>query len=935
MMKIMQAIVGDINNMTDDELAHYGMPRRSGRYPWGSGEDPYQHSMDFLGRYEEYKKNGLNEKEIANAFKVSIDELRTQKSICVNERNAYRIKTAQRLAEKESLGPTEIGKKLGVSESTVRGWLKRDVEKVTAARKTADALKKIIDEKGMVDVGRGVERELNISESKLKAALKLLEQDGYPVYGGRFDQVTNKGKKTTMMVACPPGTEHKEIFDLKNVHSLKEYITRDGGETLEKKFHYPESLDSKRLSIRYKEEGGLEKDGVIELRRGVDDLSLGNSKYSQVRIMVDGTHYLKGMAVYADDLPDGVDVRFNTNKTKGTPLTDVLKKIKDDPENPFGANIKPTEKGGQYWYEDKKTGEKKLGLINKTREEGDWSDWKDKVPSQFLSKQPIKLAQRQIDLALQEKQAEYDSIMQLTNPTVKRNLLNSFANDCDSASVHLSAAALPGQKYYVILPVNSLKDNEVFAPKYPDGTKLALIRYPHAGTFELPICTVNNKNADARKMIGLDAVDAIGITSNVAGRLSGADFDGDTVMCIPTHGRNGVQIKSTDPLSELVDYEPKDLYSAASKKEDSNGVTHYYNAEGKEYRIMKNTGNEMGRISNLITDMTIKGAEPEEMARAVKHSMVVIDAEKHHLDYKRSEIDNNIKELRSKYQEGGASTLLSRSKGQVSVVKRQGEARVNLKDKPWYDPTRPEGALIYKTADDAEYTYTKTYKDGTTKTITKVRKQQSTNMEETDDARTLISTYDTPMENLYANYANTLKDMANKARVSAASTGRIVYDRGAAKEYKAQVDSLKNKLNDALLNAPREREAQRLANIKIEAIKQDNPDIKNDKLKTSAQRALTSYRSQIGAARREIEITDKEWEAIQKGAVSDTTLDKILKRADMDKIRERATPRTKNTISDSKIARIEAMRSNYSIAEIAKALGISASTVSNYLKGVK
>lgn len=934
-MKIMRAIVGDINNMTDDELAHYGMPRRSGRYPWGSGEDPYQHSIDFLGRYEEYKKNGLSEKEIANAFKVSIDELRTQKSICVNERNAYRIKTAQRLAEKESLGPTEIGKRMGVSESTVRGWLKKDDTKVTAARKTADALKKIIDEKGMIDVGRGVERELNISESKMKAAIKLLEQDGYPVYGGRFDQVTNKGKKTTMMVACPPGTEHKDIFDLKNVHSLKEYISRDGGETLEQKFHYPGSLDSKRLSIRYKEEGGFEKDGVIELRRGVDDLSLGNSKYSQVRIMVDGTHYLKGMAVYADDLPDGVDVRFNTNKTKGTPLTDVLKKIKDDPENPFGANIKPTEKGGQYWYEDKKTGEKKLGLINKTREEGDWSDWKDKVPSQFLSKQPIKLAQRQIDLALQEKQAEYDSIMQLTNPTVKRNLLNSFANDCDSASVHLAAAALPGQKYYVILPVNSLKDNEVFAPKYPDGSKLALIRYPHAGTFEIPICTVNNKNANARKMIGLDAVDAIGVTSNVAGRLSGADFDGDTVMCIPTHGRNGIQIKSTDPLLGLANYEPKDLYSAASKKEDSNGVTHYYNADGKEYRIMRNTGNEMGRISNLISDMTIKGAQPDELARAVRHSMVVIDAEKHHLDYKRSEIDNNIKELRDKYQEGGASTLLSRAKGQVSVVKRQGEARVNLKGKPWYDPSRPEGALIYKTADDAEYTYTKAYKNGSTKTITKVRKQQSTNMEETDDARTLISTYDTAMENLYADYANTLKGMANKARVSAATTGRIVYDRGAAKEYKTQVDSLKAKLNDSLLNAPREREAQRLANIKIEAIKQDNPDIKNDKLKTAAQRALTSYRSQIGAARREIEITDKEWEAIQKGAVSDTTLDKILKRADMDKVRERATPRTKNTISDSKIARIEAMRSNYSIAEIAKALGISASTVSNYLKGVK
>ena len=64
---------------------------------------------------------------------------------------------------------------------------------------------------------------------------------------------------------------------------------------------------------------GIEKDGVIELRRGVEDLDLNGNRYAQVRILVDGTHYLKGMAVYSDDMPDGVDVVFNTNKKKGTP----------------------------------------------------------------------------------------------------------------------------------------------------------------------------------------------------------------------------------------------------------------------------------------------------------------------------------------------------------------------------------------------------------------------------------------------------------------------------------------------------------------------------------------------------------------------------------------------------------------------------------------
>lgn len=102
---------------------------------------------------------------------------------------------------------------------------------------------------------------------------------------------------------------------------------------------------------------------LIELRRGCQDLSLGDSKYAQVRIMVDGKKYLKGMAVYSDDMPDGVDVIFNTNKTKDVPKMEVLKDIKSDPDNPFGSLIKDADQGGQYWYKDAKTGEEKLGLI--------------------------------------------------------------------------------------------------------------------------------------------------------------------------------------------------------------------------------------------------------------------------------------------------------------------------------------------------------------------------------------------------------------------------------------------------------------------------------------------------------------------------------------------------------------------------------------------
>lgn len=300
---------------------------------------------------------------------------------------------------------------------------------------------------------------------------------------------------------------------------MKDYVSHDDGETFDPKFVYPKSMDSKRLQIRYSEDGGELKDGVVEIRRGVDDLSLGESHYAQVRILVDGSHYIKGMAVYSDDLPDGVDVVFNTNKKKGTPKMDVLKPIKDDPDNPFGSLIKegvndpdnPTSvKGGQSYYYDK-NGKKQLSLINKRAEEGDWGEWADKLPSQFLSKQSRTLIKKQLNLAAADKQSEFDEICSLTNPTVKKALLKSFADDCDAAAVHLQAAALPRQKYQVILPLTSIKDNEVYAPNYKNGETVALVRYPHGGTFEIPVLTVNNKQAEGRRVLGNTPADAIGI----------------------------------------------------------------------------------------------------------------------------------------------------------------------------------------------------------------------------------------------------------------------------------------------------------------------------------------------------------------------------------------------------------------------------------------
>ena len=912
-----------------DELLHYGMPRRSGRYPWGSGKDPYQHSGDFLSRVEELTKKGMSEKDIADSMGLTTSQLRIQKSLAKDERRTIEVDTAKGLREK-GYSLNEIAKMMGYkNDSSVRSLLNEQSEsRMKEAMNTAKFLKKQVDEKGMIDVGVGVERELGISKEKLKTALYILEMEGYNTFGGGVPQVNNPGKQTNIKVLCPPDTPFKTItdkngnekkvssaiYDYDKVHSITEYTSHDSGKTFET-FKYPSSMDSKRLAIRYAEDGGIQKDGLVEIRRGVADLDLGGSHYAQVRIMVDGTHYIKGMAVYSDDLPPGVDVMFNTNKTKDKSKLEVLKPIKNDPDNPFGSLIKA---GGQSYYTDK-NGERKLSLINKRAEEGDWGDWADKLPAQFLSKQSKQLAQRQLQLAAADKKAEFDEIMGLTNPTVKKALLKSFSDDCDSAAVHLHAAALPRQKYQVILPVPTLRDNEIYAPNYNDGEKVALIRYPHGGIFEIPILTVNNKHKDSIKMIGPNAKDAVCINSSVAERLSGADFDGDTVQVIPTNSK--VKINTKPPLKALEGFDPKMEYP------ERPGMK--YMKTGKK----DNTQNEMGKISNLITDMTLLGASDDELARAVRHSMVVIDAAKHKLDYKKSEADNNIKALKKKYQghidpetgrySEGTGTIVSRAKGQQSVLKRQGS--------PIIDPET--GKQSWKVADDVTYEkkmINKRTGKEYTKTITKT--QKSTKMMETDDAYTLVSDSRNPIELVYADYANQMKALANQARKEMVTTPDIPYNPEAKARYQKEAASLQAKVNVALKNAPRERQAQTMANAILQAKIKDNPDMTKKEKKKAGQQALDKMRMKVGAKKEPVKITEKEWEAIQAGAISPSKLKTIINNADLDTLRQMAMPRSTKQLSQSKINHIATLKaSGYTNAQIAQKLGVSTSTVSKYL----
>lgn len=931
-----------------EEIKHYGTPRHSGRYPWGSGDDPQQRNRSFLGQVEELSKKGMSEVDIAKGLGMTTSQLRAKKSIAKAEQRKEDVAQALKLKDK-GYSNVAIGEKMGLNESSVRALLDPVLhERSNITSTTANMLRESVQNKGYIDVGVGVERYMGISRTKLKTAIAQLEEEGYMVSWVPVRQVGTGKNTTTLVLSKPSKQDAVEVIKLRNmgmtnkeiakkiklsetavtslvkesfseVFSNKDNIkmitdySEDGGRSF-LGLEPVKSVDSKRVHIRYAEDGGKDKDGVIELRRGVDDISLGKSRYAQVRIGVDGTHYLKGMAIYSDDMPKGVDIIYNTNKHKDVPKEKVFKSMerdKDgniDQDNPFGASVR------QKHYIDK-NGKKELSALNivglkeGTGEEGAWESWSRTLSSQVLSKQAPSLVKKQLDLAYDAKKKEYDEIMSLTNSVVRKKLLKSFSDNCDSAAVHLKGAAMPRQMSHVILPLPKLKETEIYAPNYENGEKVVLIRHPHGGIFEIPELTVNNRNPSGRNLLG-NIKDAVGINPKVAEQLSGADFDGDTVLVIPNPAKGG--IRTSAPLKGLKDFDPKERYPYRP------GMKVMGEPGGG------NTGQKMGDISNLITDMTIKGANTDEICRAVRHSMVVIDAEKHKLDYTKSYIDNGIASLKQKYQGGanrGASTLISRASSDKRVPYREDGKKV-------LDPETGKTKRVYidpKTGKKLyEYTgETYTNKDG--KTV--VRTIKSTKMAETDDAFTLSS--GTPVETIYAQHANKLKTLGNQARKDYLKVEKFEYSASAKEAYAPEVASLNSKLNIALKNAPLERHAQLIANTIIKAKINDNPGMTNDEIKKISNQALAAARASLKAKKEPIPITDKEWEAIQAHAISSNTLTKIIDNAKPEDIKRLATPRVSKTLSPSQLAKANVLlKAGNTKAEVAKALGVSVNVLS-------
>ena len=899
-----------------------GAPIGSGRYRYGSGDSAYQHVKNFQTTVRTLRKKGMSDNDIAKSMQMNSSQFRAKIMQNREQVHAYEVAMAKKLKEERGMSNVAIAMRLykdPKKESTVRNLLaegsKRKNKIFESTKKT---LEDELEKHTMLDVGPGAELNLGVSETRLKNVLTQMEKEGYTVHRkfavDQYGKATNQ--KTTIKVLTKDDISTKDVYERMDeiVPAGMDHFSDDGGYSYKER-KPPESISSDRVCIRYAEQGGVDKDGVIEIRRGLKDINLGNANYAQIRMAVhdandpakEGKDYLKGMCIYSDDIPAGYDVVFNTNKHEGTPMLShgddkaksVLKPIKKDPANPFGANIQDDDKlilgRNRSWVDE--NGVEHQNAVRIVNEEGAWNNWSKNISAQMLSKQPPALAKRQLELTYAAKREQLNDILALTNPTVKKKLLQDFADGCDSDAVHLKAYGFPGQAGKVILPVTSLPPNQIYAPTYNTGTEVILIRYPHASITEIPSLTVNNNHPEAKKILGTGknaAVDAVGISPKVAQQLSGADFDGDTVYVIPNpHG----EIQHRKQYEALKDFDPKESYPGYPGMKV---ISHAHQQK------------QMGVVTNLITDMTIANAKPDEIVRAIKHSMVIIDSEKHKLDWKRSEQENDIRSLIEKYQVkadgsiGGASTLISRAKSKTYIDQRR------------FKRIDPEtGEKIY------ELTGKKNWQG---KTI----QETSTQMADTKDARELISKHNSMIERVYAKYANQMKDLALEARREMVATPNLKYDPEARKIYAAEVESLNKKLIEAKRNAPLERQALILANVAVKQYVYDNPSLRSDHgaLKKLKGRTLNEKRLVTGALKQRVKFTDKEWEAIQAGAVHDSFLKDILRNADSKEVKQRSMPRETRSISPARRTRIESMLNmGYTQADIADMMDIPVSQV--------
>lgn len=985
----------------EDSLAHVGTDHLhpgkytgtgSGRHPFGSGDNPHQHDLDLYYELTKLRNSGYSDDDIAKVWNMNTNEFRKQRTLSTSAYKMYRYEEAKILFEKGSSN-IDIANKLNCTEGTVRNMRKQYDAGVEVKETKLGATKTLLkgelakyenkEPVSIIDVGDGSERYIGVSQVMKDNALEALKREGYVLHTIQVAQVNNFKNKTTVKILAKVNADWDSLdtkyttglnpdnedemkrmvaryayAHLDEIHPISDTLVIKDDSAVVKTIKPPVSVDSNRIKVAYADdpvdgETNLAREGTMVLRPSAADLTMTNydanniTHYAQVRIGVDGTHYLKGMAMLGNesDFPDGVDIIFYTKKSSSVPKMDVFKRMKTiydddgnkiiDPENPFGAAIKAN---GQRTYLDA-DGNERQSCVNILKEEGDWNEYSKSLAAQFLSKQSLPLIKDRLNASMDDVKDQLDQISKIENPAVRKKFLEEFADNCDTHAHELDAAAVSGQLTQVLLPIPSVPSGQIYAPNFKDGDKVALIRYPHAGIFEIPYLTVNNKIPGAVAALG-KCKDAVGVNKETLDQLSGADTDGDTAVIIPESSlAPGTRVDHMPYLEGLVGYDPQEdvpyVEGVTRKNPEWDGI-------GKEGKTMtkRERGQQMGYTTNLIMDMTAQGCEVDDLTRAVKHSMVVVDAYKHGLDWRASEEKYGITELKMKYQgsrRGGGSTIFTRAGGGARVNDfKLGQYQIDENGKKHLVTIDSKtGEPLYRDTGET-YIDKKGVERNSTTEITKMAKA----WREGKDAFSLVSEWRTDKEVAYAEYSNAMHQLANNTRLIVNNMEGQAQNKEARQQYQAEIASINEKLITAQMNAPRERLAQMQATSVINAKLRANPAIREDEeeLKKLKKFQLNQARARTGASGKEtrIHLTAKEYEAINAGAIGSTTLDKVLAKCDSETLRELAMPKTEaTTLNDAQIARLKMAYNggqNVTQAQLAEQFGISVSTVNRLLK---
>ena len=203
--------------------------RGSGRYPFGSGERAHQHSWDTLTRINKLKAQGMSDKEIAKAMGWTMEVYDKKTKQMTTEGNTSRYKAEKEIAVHEvamdkydevtwyrthndpktgkPYTTSEIARLMGFkNESSLRSF--EESSKFSSESpifKAAEQVKANIERTGYLDVGKGTNLYLGITDDRMKTVLAVLEKEGYQVVNDvQVKQLNGGDNYTTRKILVAP-----------------------------------------------------------------------------------------------------------------------------------------------------------------------------------------------------------------------------------------------------------------------------------------------------------------------------------------------------------------------------------------------------------------------------------------------------------------------------------------------------------------------------------------------------------------------------------------------------------------------------------------------------------------------------------------------------------------------------------------------------------